>query len=385
MLNFEFQNPVKLLFGKGQVRLLSREIPQGQCVLILSGSSSAEKNGALPAVRKALEGFRFFEFSGIEANPKYETLMKAVSIVTEQNIDYLVAVGGGSVIDGTKFVAAATGYRGSNPWQMMVKNEVPEQVLPFATVLTLPAAGSEMNCYSVISNEQSQEKLSFDSPRLFPQCSVMDPEYTYTLPSQQTSNGIVDTFSHVLEQYLTYPVNSPLQDRMAESILTTLIEEGPRVLNSPKNYEARANLMLCSTLAINDLISVGVPTDWTTHEIGHSLTELFGMDHACTLAVLFPAVLQAKRKEKSTKLLQYAERVWQINVRNDGKKIDLAIEYTRSFFQSLGIKTRICEYGLGESDLAKVIAKIESKGILPLGEHADIDLTAVKQILANSL
>jgi NADP-dependent alcohol dehydrogenase len=386
MLNFDFKNPVKLYFGRGQVVQLANEIPKDQNILILSGCGSAKKNGAITAVKKALKDYSFFEFSGIEANPQYETLMKALPLIKKYNIGFLLAVGGGSVIDGTKFISAASCFEGSDtPWNIVAKQLPVEKALPFATVLTMPAAGSEMNCYAVISNRKTKEKISFSSSILFPQCSILDPTYSYTLPQQQTSNGIIDTFAHVMEQYLTYPVDSPLQDRFAESILVTLIEEAPRVLRSPDNYEVRANLMLCSTLALNDLISVGVPTDWTAHEIGHFLTAHFGIDHACTLAVLLPTVMQVKRDKKESKLLQYATRIWDIDENNKTIKIDKAIEHTRNFFRYLGAKTRLKDYGLNEKDIATVAGKIEEKGITPLGEHGDIDMVTVRQILMQSI
>lgn len=377
---------MKLVFGRGQVSQLSNEIAPGHRILILSGGGSAEKNGALAAVRQALYGYEVFEFSGIEANPQYDTLMEALPLIKAERIDYLVAVGGGSVIDGTKFIAAAACFEGpGTPWDMVRENGDIKRALPFSTVLTLPAAGSEMNCYSVISNDRTQDKVSFDSPKLYPQCSILDPEYTFSLPPRQTCNGIIDTFSHVLEQYLTYPVDAPLQDRMAEGILQTLIEEGPKVLADPENYAARANLMLCSTLALNDLISVGVPTDWTTHEIGHSLTELYAIDHAGTLAVLFPATMRVLRGGKEAKLLQYAERVWNIAEPDAIKKIDEAILRTETFFKKLGAKTRLGEYALTERDVASITGKIKDKGIAPLGERQDVHLPTVEQILLQSL
>ncbi|MDH3973037.1 MAG: iron-containing alcohol dehydrogenase [Deltaproteobacteria bacterium] len=386
MLNFHFHNPVKIFFGKGEVSRIAEEIGKEIRVLVLSGNGSAERNGALPSVRRVLAGHSYFEFSGIEPNPRYETLMKALPLIKEKEIDYLLAVGGGSVIDGAKFIAAAACYEGEGtPWELVAKKRPFQKALPLATLLTLPAAGSEMNCYAVISNEERKEKTSFDSPLLYPRFSVLDPTFSLTLPPIQTAYGIIDTFSHVLEQYLTYPVDSPVQDRFAEGLLLTLLEEAPRVFQLPEEYDSRANLMLCSMLALNDLISIGTPSDWTAHEIGHFLTELYGMDHASTLAVLFPALLEVKKDEKASKLLQYGERVWNIKEKSQKVKIDRAIEKTEAFFQSLGVKTKLRDYGLKERDISILVERIEEREITPLGEGGDIHLETVRQILERSL
>lgn len=384
MFPFVFHNPVKIFFGPGEVRRIAAEIPATARVLIVLGKGSAARNGALEQVRSALAGRPVVELTGVEPNPAYETLTAALPLMRRERIDFLLAVGGGSVIDGTKFLAAAACFDG-DPWDFLTARAKVAAALSFAAVLTLPAAGSEMNCYAVISRLDRQEKRSFDSPLLYPRFSVLDPTFTTTLPPRQTANGIVDTFVHVIEQYLTYPVNAPLQDRLAEGILQTLREEGPKALRDPADLEARANLMWCSTLALNELISAGVPSDWTTHEIGHFLTALYGIDHARTLSVLLPAVLAHQRRKKSAKLRGYGARVFGLDGAAGGDLELAAIERTRAFFAGLGVETRLRDHGLTEGDLPAVLRRIEAAGILPLGEHKDVDLDGVRSILGASL
>ncbi|MDD2238197.1 MAG: iron-containing alcohol dehydrogenase, partial [Kiritimatiellae bacterium] len=256
MNNFTFCNPVNILFGRGRIADLPGEIPKDARVLIAYGGGSIKKNGVLDAVHTALAGYTITEFAGIEPNPSYETLMKAVELIREKDINFILAVGGGSVIDGVKFIAAAVPFEG-DPWDLLTRGAKAKSVLPFGTVLTLPATGSEMNCGSVITRKSIQTKLPFMSPLIYPIFSILDPETTFSLPPRQISNGIVDAFVHVMEQYLTYPAEGHLQDRFAEGILQTLIEDGPKALKTPEKYEVRANLMWCATLALNGLIGAG--------------------------------------------------------------------------------------------------------------------------------
>lgn len=382
MQNFEFRNSVKILFGKGQIAKIAAEIPTAAKVLITYGGGSIKKNGVYTQVIEALKGHVVVEFGGIEANPVYETLMKAVEIVKQEKIDFILAVGGGSVLDGTKFIAAAARFPGE-PWDMLSKQAAAQGAVPMGTVLTLPATGSEMNRMGVISRASTREKLA--NAFCYPEFSVIDPETTFTLPPRQVSNGIVDTFAHVLEQYMTYPAGAPLQDRFAESILTTLIEEGPKTLADPADYESRANLCWCSTMALNELIGLGVPQDWTTHMIGHELTAFTGLDHAQTLAIIFPGTLAARKEPKREKLLQYAERVWGITAGTEDEKIDAAITRTRTFFESVGVKTHLKDYGVEPAVIGQISGRFAERGTTSLGERGDIGPKEVEAILAYSI
>ncbi|MBD2691333.1 iron-containing alcohol dehydrogenase [Anabaena catenula] len=381
MENFVFYNPVKILFGKGQIANIAQEIPADAKILITYGGGSIKANGVYDQVKSALPGRNVFEFGGIEPNPHLETLMKAVELIRQEGIDFILAVGGGSVVDGTKFIAAAVPFVG-DPWDILAKGAPITAAVPFGVVLTLPATGSEMNPTSVITKSETQEKLYFANPLVFSKFSVLDPETTFSLPTRQISNGIVDAFTHVMEQYLTYSVNAPLQDRMAESILKTLIEEGPKTLANPTDYDARANLVWAATMALNGLIAVGVPQDWTTHMIGHELTALHGMDHAQTLAVVLPSTLTIRRDRKSQKLLQYADRVWEIVGGSEDERIDAAITKTRDFFESVGVRTRLSDYGVGVETIPVVIKNLEKHGMTALGENKDVNPQVVEKILA---
>jgi NADP-dependent alcohol dehydrogenase len=385
MKNFEFYNPTKIVFGPDKVAELANLVPATARVLILFGGASAQKTGTLDEVKAALGSRSVHEFGGIEPNPTYETLMKAVEQVKKEKIDFLLAVGGGSVIDSAKFVAAAACFDGE-PWDILLKGgSLVKQALPFGTVLTLPATGSEMNSGSVVTRKATHTKLSFMSRHVFPQFSVLDPTKTYTLPTKQIANGIADAFVHTVEQYLTYPVQALPQDRFAEGLLQTLIEIAPKALAEPEDYDTRANLMWTATLALNGLIGAGVPQDWATHMIGHELTALYDIDHARTLAIVLPSLLKVKRETKRAKLLQYAERVWHITSGTDDERIDAAIERTRAFFESLGIKTRLSGYALGQEAVDAVVAQLEAHGMTALGEHKDISLEVSRAILQAAL
>ncbi len=385
MLNFNFYNPTRIIFGGDTIAKINDYVPTEAKVLMLFGGESARKNGTLAEVREALGTREIHEFGGIEPNPSYETLMKAVELIREQKIDFLMAVGGGSVIDGTKFIAAAVNYTGDT-WEILETHGTKiTQALPFASVLTLPATGSEMNNGGVVTRKSTQAKLSFSSPYVFPQFSVLDPNKTFSLPTRQLANGVVDAFIHVMEQYLTYPVNAQVQDRFAEGLLQTLIEIGPKILEDSADYDTRANLMWTASMALNGLIGAGVPQDWSTHLIGHELTALHGIDHARTLAIVLPANLQVRRQEKREKLLQYATRVWQIVEGDEEQRIDAAIARTRTFFEQLGLPTRLSDYQLGATDIEIIITQLESHNLTQLGEHKNVSLEISRQILETSL
>ena len=385
MLNFEFYNPTRIIFGTDTIQRIHDFVPSDARVLMLYGGESARKNGTLDEVRTALGQREIQEFGGIEPNPSYETLMKAVELIREQKLDFLLAVGGGSVIDGTKFIAAAVNYAGDE-WQILETHGAKiTQALPFGSVLTLPATGSEMNSGGVVTRKSTQTKLAFGSSHVFPQFSVLDPNKTYSLPLRQLANGVVDAFIHVMEQYLTYSVNAQVQDRFAESLLQTLIEIAPKVVEESADYDTRANLMWTATMALNGLIGAGVPQDWSTHMIGHELTALHNIDHARTLAIVLPANMQVRRAQKRDKLLQYAERVWHIVDGDEEQRIDAAIGRTRVFCEDLGLPTRLADYQLGGKDIDEVIKQLEAHKLTKLGEHQDISLDVSRRILEASL
>jgi NADP-dependent alcohol dehydrogenase len=387
MQNFEFHNPTRVIFGAGQIAALARHVPAHARVLMLYGGGSIKANGTYDEVRAALAGLAhpLLEFAGIEPNPRYETLMRAVQLVQREQVDFLLAVGGGSVVDGTKFVAAAAVYDG-DPWDILkTGGKVVQAALPFGAVLTLPATGSEMNSASVISRAATQEKRAFMSPHVYPRFSVLDPAKTLSLPLRQVGNGVVDAFVHTTEQYLTYPANAPVQDRFAEGLLQTLLELGAQVLARPDDVEVRANIMWSATMALNGLIGVGVPQDWATHCVGHELTALFGLDHAQTLAIVLPGILQVRRAAKRDKLLQYAERVWGLREGSEEQRIDAAIASTRAFFEQVGVPTRLSAYGLGAEAIEATVAALEAAGLTGLGERRDITPGDVRRALQLSL
>ncbi len=383
MNNFDFYNPVKVLFGEGKISQIESEIPKNAVVLVTYGGGSIKSNGVYNQVMNALKGFKVYEFGGIEPNPRYETLMKAVEIVNSNGVNFLLAVGGGSVLDGTKFIAAAAKFKGDAA-NILRKGLKVDEALPLGTILTLPATGSEMNSGGVITIDATKEKLVFGSPLLFPKFSILDPTVTYSLPKNQLANGIIDAFIHTTEQYLTYPSNSPIQDRYAESILKTLIEIAPQVLNSEEDYQARANFMWSCTMALNGLIGAGVPTDWATHMIGHELTAFFGLDHGVTLAIVLPALLREMKDDKRDKLLQYGKNVWGIETGTEDNRIDEAIIRTVSFFNSLGVKTKLSAYGINGSQLTPIFERFQTRQ-WKLGERKNITPNRIEIILKNAL
>ena len=385
MLNFEFYNPVNLIFGKGQIAKLPKLIPAGSKILLAYGGGSIFNNGVHAQVSEALKGYDITEFGGIEPNPRYETLMRAVALIHEKKLDFIIAVGGGSVIDGVKFISAAVAFEG-NPMDILHKRiRIEKNAMPFGTVLTLPATGSEMNSGSVITIGATQEKLSFGGPAVFPQFSICDPTVVASLPKRQIQNGVVDAYTHVLEQYLTYPHDALLQDRIAEAILQTLIEIGPSVAEGPDNYKLASNLMWSCTMALNGLIQKGVPTDWATHMIGHELTALYGIDHARTLAIIAPNLYRALFDTKKEKLAQYGHRVWNIQENDIEKAALMAIEKTETFFRTMGMPAKISEYVEDWSNTADIIAnRFAERGWKALGERQNVTNDKVREIVEMS-
>lgn len=385
MLNFNFYNPTNILFGKGVIANLSTVIPADARILLPYGGGSIKSNGVFEEVMQALAGRTVHEFSGVEPNPSYDTLMQAVELVRKEKLDFLLAVGGGSVIDGAKFVAAAANFEG-DPWSILEKRGSNiTSALPFGSILTLPATGSEMNNGSVVTRKSLKAKMAFSSRHVFPKFSILDPTKTFTLPVRQIGNGVVDAFAHVMEQYMTYPVNSPVQDRFAEGILQTLVEEGPKALANPEDYDVRANIMWCATLALNGLIGAGVPQDWATHMVGHELTALYGLDHAQTLAIVLPNMLRVRRESKRAKLLQYAARVWGLTGGDEDTRIEAAITKTQDFFEKMGVKTRLSDYSLGAENIDTILAQLEAHRMTTLGERRDVTLDISRQVLELSI
>lgn len=386
MLNFEFKNPTKILFGKGEIAKLSKEIPLEAKILMLYGGGSIKRNGIYEQVKEALKNHQLLEFGGIPANPEYEVLMQALRVIRTEGIDYLLAVGGGSVIDATKFLAAAAKYNGE-PWEI-IKNMIrpsENETLPFAAVLTLPATGSEMNSGYVISRKSTGEKLSGGGTGLFPKVSVLDPQVVKSIPKHQIANGIADAYTHVLEQYMTTKTSASLQDRFSESILLTLQEVAPKLMDQGYDYDLAANFMWCCTMALNGLISKGVLTDWAVHAMGHELTAQYGIDHARTLAIIAPSHYLYNLESKKEKLSQYAERVWGITEGTSEEKARQGIEKMKIFFQSLGISTQLSDYTPNYQGAAeRVRHNFTERGWKGIGEYKTLTPEDAKNIVEMS-
>ena len=387
MTNFELYNPTNYIFGKGQIAKLSELIPANSKILLAYGGGSIFKNGVYDQVKSALSSVEMVEFGGIEPNPRYETLMKAVEIIRNEKITFILAVGGGSVIDGVKFISGAVNFEG-DAIEILKKRILfkdVSKVIPFGTVLTLPATGSEMNSGAVVTIEATQEKLTLGGSALFPKFSICDPTVAASLPKRQLENGVVDAFTHVMEQYLTYPHDALLQDRIAESILQTLIEIGPDVVQHPSDYKLASNFMWCATMALNGLIQKGVPSDWATHMIGHELTALYEIDHARTLAIIGPNLYRTMFETKKEKLAQYGERVWNIEGNSIEEKATQAIEKTVEFLHKMGMETKLSNY---TSDYEKasdfIVNRFEERGWKAMGEKQNITLEKVRQIVEMS-
>lgn len=375
MLDFNYYNPTRIVFGKDKIKELESLVSKDKKVLVVYGGGSIKKNGVYDQVMTSLKDHTIFEFSGIEPNPEYETCLKVISYIKEKDIDFILAVGGGSVIDAVKFISAGVYFDG-DPWDIIEKQAQIKKAMDFGTVLTLPATGSEMNRNSVISRKEIGDKKSFTDEKVFPQFSILDPKTTFSLPEKQTINGIVDAFVHVMEQYMTYDVNTPLQDRQAEAVLMTLIEQGPKVLKNPTDYDARANVMWCATHALNFNLMSGVVNDWSTHRIGHELTAKFGIDHAQSLAVVMPYLWKNQFKYKKGKLAQYGKRIFGLSGSQDdvAKK---AIEKTVEFFNDIGMKTKLSDYGISYEDTKPIAQKLSS---LQLGENQAIGKQEILEI-----
>ena len=388
MFNFDFYNPTHIVFGKDRLGELDTLVPKDAKVLITYGGGSAVRSGLIDRIVKALGNRKVEQFGGIEPNPSLETCERAVAFIKEHGVDFVLAVGGGSVVDATKLIVMGATYDG--PVIEVMKAGVPEvpvemvpNPLPFGTVMTLPATGSEMNNGAVIT--YGDGKYPVFSSLVFPKFSMLDPTLTFTLPEKQVKNGVIDTFVHTTEQYLTYPVEGRIQDRFSEGILKTMIEIGKETVENPENYDIRANHVWASTLALNGLIGAGVPQDWATHLIGHELTVAYHLDHGITLAIVLPALLEVKKADKLDKLAQYATRVWHITEGTTEEKADKAIAKTREFFESLGVSTHLKDYGLGEEAVDKIVKQLEDHGMTRLGEKGDVTPEVAREILTRAL
>jgi NADP-dependent alcohol dehydrogenase len=382
-MKFTLENPTIIRFGRGQIRRIPKYVPKDRKVLMIYGGGSIKNNGVYDQVVDTLKEYQWAEFSGIEPNPQYDTLMKAVEKTKSKGFNYLLAVGGGSVIDGTKFISAASKYQGDDPWEILEDQSAVHEAIPLGCVLTLPAAGSESNSGAVISRGAS--KLFFSSNLVYPRFAILDPAVTLSLSKRQIANGIADAFVHIMEQYLTYPVDGKVQDRFSEGLLMTLMEEGRRVLDEPDDMQVRANIMWAATLALNGLIGAGVPGDWTSHMIGHELTALYGIDHGRTLTIILPAVMKQRSAQKREKLLQYAERVLGITAGDEEKRIEVAITSTVTFFQELGLPTSLSDVDLDAEVIGPVLANLEKHDRVGMGEYEDINLDESRRILQAAL
>ncbi|WP_299019844.1 iron-containing alcohol dehydrogenase [uncultured Photobacterium sp.] len=383
MNKFTYHNPTRIHFGEGQIANITAEIPADKKVLVIYGGGSIKQNGVYDQVTAALKDHQWGEFQGVEPNPQYDTLMKAVDKIKAEGYNYLLAVGGGSVIDGTKFIAAAANYEGDDPWNILARNETVQSAVPLSCVLTLPATGSENNMGAVVS--RGKDKLAFMSPLVQPAFAVLDPKATLTLSPRQVANGVVDAFVHVMEQYLTFPADAKVQDRFAEGLLLTLIEEGPKALATPNDMDVRSNIMWAATQALNGLIGVGVPQDWTTHMIGHELTGNYGIDHARTLSIVLPAVMKERRADKEAKLLQYGERIFGIKDGSTDERIDATITQTIAFFKQMEVPTSLGDVELDKSAVDILVDSLEKHGMKALGEHSNITIADSRAILESAL
>lgn len=383
MNNFEFYCPTKMVFGKGSIAKLSELIDVNKKVLMIYGGGSIMKNGVYEQVKEALKNHSVTEFSGIEPNPTYETCMKAVEIVKSENIEFLLAVGGGSVLDGTKFIAAAAKYKGDDVYEKVKIDYAFEDAMPIGSVMTLPATGSEMNSGAVISKKETQEKFAFHSPAVFPQFSIIDPETTFSLPIEQVRNGIVDTFVHVMELYATYDVNTPLQDSWALGLIKTLVQEAPKVLANNTDYDAKANICWCATCGLNFWLAVGTIQDWSTHRIGHELTALYGLAHGQSLAVILPRLWAERKQEKAHKLAKLAREVFNCKESDELNAAEYAIIKTEEFFNSLGMNTKLSDYNVSSTEAAeKIKRRFEARNAV-LGEDSKVNPDMVHKILLN--
>lgn len=381
MQNFVFHNPTKLVFGRGQIALLSDLIDKSRKVLLTFGGGSVKRNGVYDQVKAALKDHQTVEFWGIEPNPKVETLRKAVALGLEEKVDLILAVGGGSVLDGTKLIAAGIAMPETDPWAIVKTGNAAKQI-PFASVMTLPATGSEMNNGAVISSLETTEKFAFRGA--YPEFSILDPEATYSLPAKQIANGLADIVVHCFEQYMTTPGQSRVLDRWAEGVIATVMEIAPMIRENQTDYAVMSDYMYSATMALNNFIRMGVTQDWATHQIGHELTALHGVDHGESLAIVYPGTAQVLREQKKAKLLQFGERVLGVKGGTEDERIDETINRIEGFFKSLGLATRLSEKGIGMETIDLIQKRFNERGV-HLGEAQNVTGDVAREILLKRL
>ncbi len=380
-MNFSYHNATRIEFGQGQIASIKSLIPMNKKVMVIYGKGSIKSNDIYDQVTVALKDHQWTEFSGVEANPTIETLDKAVTSIKDNNTDYILAVGGGSVIDGAKYVAAAACY-GGNGWDILTGEHVIDAALPLAAVLTLPATGSESNSNSVITKGVTQEKLAFAHPLVQPQFAVMDPDVMKTLPKRQLINGIVDAWVHVCEQYLTFPTGALVQEGYAEILLKSLHDLAENF--DQQNDQWRANLMWSANQALNGLIGAGVAQDWATHMIGHELTALYGVDHARSLAIIQPSLLRSQIDNKRAKLEQMGQNVFALP--QSENLAELTIESIEVFYHKLNVATSLTEHNTNKATaIENIIKQLDLHQQHQLGEHANITLAETRQILEQAV
>lgn len=380
MNNFYFYNPTKIIFGENILSNITKEISIEKRILIVYGKTSIKQNGIYNRIKEVLKNYITFEFQGIEANPEYEKCLEAVSLIKKNNIDFLLAVGGGSVIDAVKFISLASCYEGISPWEFMIdKSKIPSKSIKYGVVLTLSATGSEMNNSFVISNKKTSEKLVSSAFSTYPIFSLMDPNNMKSLPKEQLINGIVDTYVHILEQYITREHDGIVQDFMAEAYLKTLLKISPEILETRDNNLYK-NFMWLSAQVQSGLLNRGIPIDWSTHEIAHQITALTNLDHAKTLAIVIFGVWENQFQYKMDKLAHYAREVFNCNLEKK-EAAKLAIKKTEQFFLDLGLKTKFSDYKLDGLLLSEKISYYFKEKNILLGENQSIDYRNIKSIL----
>lgn len=387
MDSFVFHNPTKLIFGKGKLEALKTELPRGGKILLVYGGGSVKRNGFYQRIRSLLDEIdaEVHELPGVEPNPRLSTVHRGVEICRSKEIDFLLAVGGGSVIDCTKAIAVGAKYDG-DVWEIITRKAVPEDALPLGTVLTHAATGSEMNHISVITNWETKEKIGWASPRVYPRFSILDPTHTLTVPKEQTVFGIVDMMSHALEEYFSPASNVPLQERFVESILTTVIETAPKLVNDLENYEYRETVMLCGTMALNGVLKMGMKGDWATHNLEHAVSAVYDIPHGAGLAILFPNWMRymVEKDTALTKFQQLAIRVFGVDPSLDDREIALqGIDRLSTFWSDLGAPSRLADYGIGEDALDVLADKAMQDG--PFGRLRTLEREDVLEILRMSL
>ena len=379
-MQFQLCNPTDIRFGKGQIAALTSLIPPDARILLLYGGGSIKQNGVHEQVMTALSGFDITEFGGVEVNPIYETLQHAARLGRQKNIDFVLGVGGGSVIDASKFLAVMIATGEEDPWDRLAADGKDVVPLPNGAVLTLPATGSESNPTSVISSTGRHLKIPFQFQSARPRFAIMDPTTMQSLSRRQLENGVVDSFIHVLEQYLTLAVNAPVQFGYSETLLSVLLEWGP-ILVETRSEEACENVMWAANQALNGLIGAGVPQDWSTHMIGHAITALYGIDHARTLTMILPALLRYKKDAKLPMLARFARRVWKIEEADDRLAAELAISKTEDFMRSMSCPVRISDADI-DMNVDALIKHLADADQTSLGESGDIRADDVRSIVA---